>query len=65
MAVFEALLLANSVGWSLVVGLLVHVLKGRSLMSSREQRLHPVATDGFLERLMPPPRVSLSRSTDV
>ena len=28
---FEALLLVNSVGWSLVAGLLVYVLKGRSL----------------------------------
>jgi hypothetical protein len=28
---FEALLLLNSIGWSLVSGLLVYVLKGRSL----------------------------------
>jgi hypothetical protein len=28
---FEALLLANSISWSLVAGLLVYVLKGRSL----------------------------------
>ena len=31
---FEALLLANSIGWSLVAGLLVYVLKGRSLKAS-------------------------------
>ena len=28
---FEALLLVNSIGWSLVAGLLVYVLKGRAL----------------------------------